>query len=100
MEYDIEASEEVSTAVIRAVSAVEGVKPESLRPLTEVIDPGAVNMLFDTQGDGTPRVGGRLSFVYSECEVTIDNGEYLTLRPIDPEAPDSGDSERTESSPE
>lgn len=100
MEYDIGASEEVSTAVIRAVSAIEGAKPESLRPLTEVIDPGAVNMLFDTQGDGMPRVGARLSFVYSECEVTIDNGEYLTVRPINPEASDSRSPDLTESNSE
>lgn len=93
MEYDIEANEEISTAVIRAVSAVEGVEPESLRPLTEVIDPCAINMLFDTQGDGTPRAGGRLSFVYSKCEVTIDNGEYLTLQAIDPETRESQDFE-------
>ena len=84
MEYEIGADESVSTAVVSAVSAVEGRAPRSLRPLAEILDPDALNALFDSCGDGTPRAGGRLTFVYSKCCVTVDNGEYLTLHPIDP----------------
>jgi hypothetical protein len=84
MEYEIGPDESVSTAVVRAVSAVEGVDQQSLRPLAEVLDPDALDVLFDSRGDGTSRPGGRLTFVYSKCSVTIDNGEYLTLHPIDP----------------
>ncbi len=80
MEYEIGAEESVSTAVVRAVSAVEGRKPCSLRPLADVVDPTALDSLFDPRYDGTPRTGGRLSFVYSDCCITIDNGEYLTLQ--------------------
>lgn len=82
MEYEIDASEAVSTAVVRAVSALEDRKPRSLRPLVEVLDPDALDALFEAWGEGTARPGGRLSFVYSNCRVTIDNGEYLTLQPI------------------
>ncbi|EJN57472.1 HalOD1 output domain-containing protein [Halogranum rubrum] len=84
MEYEIGASESVSTAVVCAVSAVEGVDQRSLRPLTEIIDPDALNVLFGSRGDGTSRPGGRLTFVYSKCCVTVENGEYLTLYPIGP----------------
>lgn len=84
MEYDIEGDESVSTAVVCAVSAVEGREPTSLRPLADVLDPDALDSLFGAQHDGAPRQGGRLSFVYSKCRVTIDNGEYLTLDPLDP----------------
>ena len=80
VEYEIEAEDSVSTAVVRAVSAVEGRDPCSLRPLADVIDPTALDSLFDPRYDGTPRTGGRLSFVYSDCCITIDNGEYLTLQ--------------------
>lgn len=83
MEYEIEADESVSTAVVRAVSAVEGRKPEFLRPLADVVDPSALDALFDSQYDGAPRTGGRLSFVYSDCCITVDNGEYLTIHPLD-----------------
>ncbi|AZH25360.1 HalOD1 output domain-containing protein [Haloplanus aerogenes] len=97
MEYEIEADESASTAVVRAVSAVEGVDQRSLRPLAEVLDPDALDALFGSRGDGTPRPGGRLTFVYSKCWVTVENGEYLTLRPIDPRIhnrrPDSIDSD-------
>lgn len=84
MEYQIGADESTSTAVVRAVSAVEGREPRSIRPLAEVLDPDALDALFDSRGDGTPRPGGRLTFVYSNCWVTVDNGEYLTLHPVDP----------------
>lgn len=83
MEYDIGTDEPVSTAVVRAVSAVEGREPGSLRPLAEVLDSDALDTLFGPRGDGTPRPGGRLTFVYSNCRVTVDNGEYLTLHPVD-----------------
>ncbi|WP_277555704.1 HalOD1 output domain-containing protein [Halobaculum limi] len=80
MEYEIGADESVSTAVLRAVSAVEGREPRTLRPLADVVDPAALDTLFDPRYDGTPRTGGRLSFVYNECYITVDNGEYLTLQ--------------------
>lgn len=84
MEYEIDGHEPVSTAVVRAVSAVEGREPATLRPLSDVLDPVALNTLFESRSDGTPRIGGRLSFVYSKSCVTIDNGEYLTLQLIEP----------------
>lgn len=80
VEYDIGADEPVSTAVVRAVSAVEGRKPRSLRPLADVLDPAALDALFDSRYDDTPRTGGRVEFVYSNCRITIDHSEYLTLQ--------------------
>lgn len=85
MEYEIGADESVSTAVVRAVSAVEGRTPRSLRPLAAVLDPTALDALFDSRAKDSARPGGRVSFVYSHCYITVDNGEYLTLRPISPE---------------
>lgn len=90
VEYEIGGDESVSTAVVRAVSAVEGRKPSSLRPLADVVDPTALDTLFDPRYDGTPRTGGRLSFVFSDCRITIDSGEYLTLRLLE----DRSDGER------
>ena len=77
MEYEIGPEESVSTAVIRAVSAVEGREPTSLGPLTAILDPDALDALF------VARTGGRVSFVFSNCRVTIDNDEYLTLQPLE-----------------
>lgn len=86
MEYEIGPDEATSTAVVRAVSAVEGRDPLSLRPLADVIDPEALNRLFGSRYDGTARPGGRLTFAYSGYWITIENGEYLALRPIDSRA--------------
>ena len=83
MEYELAPDESVSLAVVRVVSAVEGRRPRSLRPLANVVDPTALDALFDPQGDGTPRRGGRLTFVYDGYRITVDNGEYLTLRSLD-----------------
>ena len=95
MEYEIGVDEPVSTAVVRAVSAVEGHDPRSLRPLSDVLDPAAMDTLFEPQCDGTPRIGGQLSFVYSNCVVTIDNGEYLSLELLDDRSRDERELEST-----
>lgn len=82
MEYELGRTESVSAAVVRAVSAVEGREPSSLRPLAYVLDTDALDALFEPRSNGQPRTGGRLSFVYSGCRVSIDNGEYLSIEPL------------------
>ena len=83
MEYEIGDNESVSTAVIRAVSAIDGRKPESLPLLTGVLNPDALDTLFETRPDGDPRTGGHLYFIYNQCRITVDNGEYLTIQPLE-----------------
>jgi hypothetical protein len=83
MEYDIGSDESVSSAVVRAVSAVEDREPCSLQPLADVLNPDALDELFTSRPGGRSRTGGRIAFVYSNCRVTIDNGEYLTLQPLE-----------------
>lgn len=83
MEYEIGPNESASAAVVRVVSSVEGRDPCSLRPLAYVLDPDALDALFESRFNGQPRPGGRLSFVYSGCHVSIDNGEYISIEPLD-----------------
>lgn len=83
METDIGATESVSSAVIRAVSAVTGRKPDSLPQLNDVVDPGALDALFAPRFNDVPRPGGRVSFIYSGCRITVDNGEFLTIDPLE-----------------
>ena len=97
VEYEIGPEESVSTAVVRAASAVEGREPCSLRPLADVINPAALDSLFDPRYDGIPRTGGRLSFVYNSCYITIDNGEYLTLQLLEDRSCDERDIEPSDS---
>jgi hypothetical protein len=83
METEIGGDEPVTSAVVRPVSAVVGKEPRSLQPLERVVDTDALDALFEKRLNGEPRPGGRLSFVYAECRVTVDNGEYLTVSPLD-----------------
>lgn len=83
MEYEIKPNESVSTAVVRAVSAVDGREPGSLPPLADVLDPDALDVLFAARTGGSSRRGGRVSFIYVNCRVAIDNGEYLTIQPFE-----------------
>ena len=82
MEYEVGPDEFLSTAVVRSVSAVEGREPLELPPLATVFDTAALDVLFATDGTGEPKSGGRLSFIFSESYVTIENGEYLLIRPL------------------
>jgi hypothetical protein len=82
MEYEIGPNESASTAVVRAVSAVEGREPSTLQSLAYVLDTDALDALFEARSNGQPRTGGSLSFVYSGCRVSIENGEYLSIEPL------------------
>lgn len=81
MEYEIEQDEPVSTAVVRTVSAVEGREPCSLQPLSDVIDPDALDALFAPRHNDAPRSGGWVSFGYSSCHVRVHDGASLTVEP-------------------
>lgn len=82
MEFEIESEEPVSMAVVRAISAAEGRDPQSAPPLTTVVDPDALDLLFAPRHDGAPRPGGSVSFVYSDHRVTVENREYLYLESL------------------
>lgn len=83
MESEIAEDESVSTAVIRAVSAVKGRKPASLQPLSDVIDPDALDALFDSRSNDGPQTHRRLSFSYSSCHITIENSGFLTIEQVE-----------------
>jgi hypothetical protein len=80
--HDIEPGERVSTAIVRAVGAVDGRCPKFMPPLRNVLDPRALDGIFEDKPDGSPRTGGRLSFVYASCRVVLENDEYVTIEPL------------------
>jgi hypothetical protein len=83
LEYEIGPDESVTTAVVRVASAVDGRSPQFMPPLRNVVDPRALDAIFEAKPEGSVRTGGRLSFVYGSCQVLIESGEYLTLQPLD-----------------
>ena len=60
-----------SEVVIEAIADQEGVDPlEFDVPLGEVVDPDALDSMFDPQYD-EPRKQGRVEFTYREYRVTV-----------------------------
>ncbi|MUV88800.1 hypothetical protein GJ629_01940 [Halapricum sp. CBA1109] len=85
MEYECGPNEKISLAVVRAVSTVVDRDAPDLRPLAEILDTDALDALFSPRTDGTFRIGGEVSFVYSGCRVSVQNGEYVTVHRLDPD---------------
>ena len=73
-----------SRTVIEAVAEAEGIPPEELRPPTyeslhAVVDPEALDTLFATRADGTPRSAGEVRFPFCGYEVTVEADGSITL---------------------
>lgn len=74
----------VSERVVEAVAEVEDESPTALsQPLNEVVDPEALDALFEPQPDGRPRDAGRVEFdyygytvvVYGDGSVELDDAD-------------------------
>lgn len=67
-----EQGERLSEAVVGAVAEATGEDPTSMRPLYEVVDPDALDRLFEP-GSTPSRQSpvGRVSFRYNGCDVTV-----------------------------
>ncbi|WP_339104214.1 HalOD1 output domain-containing protein [Haloterrigena salinisoli] len=63
-------SEQPSSALVIALSEVNGTDPMDLEPLYNVLDPDALNSLFDSTGSS--RLAGSVSFEYCGYQVTIE----------------------------
>lgn len=75
VEYELRAGESVSRATLQAVSSLKGCDPCELTPLYWTIDPEILDELCASQEDGV------VKFVYDDFHITVENGEYLLLRP-------------------
>jgi hypothetical protein len=82
MDRELKRNESVSEAVVDVVSRSENCEPTSLPPLTDAVDPDALNHLFHSRSGGVGSRTGHISFVYSDSHVSIDHNEYITAEPI------------------
>lgn len=64
-------ADEVCTTVALAVSAATDTPVDELPPLYSVIDPDALNAIFQPRGTGRPQDGTHISFTIAGCAVTI-----------------------------
>lgn len=78
--YDRSSGRPLSIVVVDAVEAALDGATE-LEPLYDVVDPDALDQLFQPKSDGTPRPGGELTFAYNGCEVTVRAGGDVIVVP-------------------
>lgn len=74
--------ERPSRSVVELVSEVTGTDARTLDPLFDVVDPDALDELFDrgSTSDRTPR-SGYVQFRYNDCEVAVHaDGRTVVLR--------------------
>lgn len=70
--------ENPSEAVVRATMAVTNAELGEIDPLYERIDPEALDAVFE---DGRTTRRGTVYFEYCECEIAVEDGERISLRP-------------------
>lgn len=68
MRRTIEQGEPVTTAVVECVAEATDRDPTDLRPLAAVVDPDALESVFDRSPAAGPR---RLEVLYEGCWVTV-----------------------------
>lgn len=75
----------ISDEVVFAVAEATGTDMTQLEPLYNVIDPDALDQLFQTPVNEFPRSDGRVVFTMEGCEVTVHaSGEVVVTPPSDP----------------
>lgn len=78
--YDWDDADAPSSAIVRAVAAVNGTDPTSMRPLYEAVDASAVDRLFDRGPRARPE---RLSISYEGCAVAVYGDGRIVVAPVD-----------------
>ena len=75
-----DADEELSETDVHAVLEATGDDPTDVN-LNAVVQPDALNSLFASNHDGTPRSGGTLQFEFAGCLVTVHGDGEVVVEP-------------------
>ena len=78
--------ETVTEAIIHAVASVTERDLLELRPLFDVLDPDAVEGIFDRPVTSEPPAAATLTFTYEGCTVSTD-GVTVRATPIEEQPP-------------
>lgn len=79
--------EPISYRVVSEVATATDADPADLRPLHDVIDPDALEALFD-DADGTKLAEGYVSFNYEGHIVRVDGGGDVSITSAEPASDD------------
>lgn len=79
---DLEQPPPISTIVIRGVATLKGVRPTDIEPLHDVIDPDALNALFQPVSEELSEHRASVSFPLEDYKVTVyAEGEIVIAIP-------------------
>ena len=82
--HDMDQPPSISTIVIRGVATLKGVRPTDIEPLHDVIDPDALNALFQPGSEEISEHRASVSFPLEGYEVTVcADGEIVITIPSD-----------------
>ena len=82
--HDLEQPPPISTIVIRGVATLTGERPTDIEPLHEVINPDALNALFQPGSEEFSERHGSVSFPLEGYKVTVyTEGEIVIAIPSD-----------------
>jgi len=79
MERTVDADNSVSYALLCAVAEVEGCRPADLPMLQDTLDVDALDAMFASKPDDSPRFEGSLTFEYSDSIVSIRGTPSVTI---------------------
>lgn len=68
----LDPDDQPSTVVIEAIADALDSPAHEVTPLHQSVDLDALDSLFGTQHDGTPRTGGRVAFDHGDCRIVVD----------------------------
>ena len=80
--HDLEQPPSISTIVIRGIATLNGEQPTDIKPLHDVIDPDALDALFQPVSEESTERRANVSFPFEGYEVTVyADGEIVIALP-------------------
>jgi hypothetical protein len=80
--HNWESKESLSTTFIHAIESVVGVQSTDLPPLYDVVDPDALDQLFESEDEKEQRTAGRLTVHYAGFLATIHADGEISFHPL------------------
>ncbi|WP_255192886.1 HalOD1 output domain-containing protein [Natronobeatus ordinarius] len=81
--HDWDGDRSLAAAIVSAVADCSRKPPTELEVLYEVVDPDALDELFEPRSDDARRNGGHLWFQLDECAVTVSGDGFVTVRRLE-----------------
>jgi hypothetical protein len=82
-EYHDEDGHSLTFAVVEAMSTVLDVGVTEIEPLTETLNPDALERLFDTQSGSETDEELLVYFTHQGCEITVRRDGHFTVTRLD-----------------